>query len=255
MLIDTHAHLLDARFDEDRENAVLRAGEAGVKLLIEVGCERGDWAGAVEFAEGHDNIWCVLGIHPQNAGEARGEDFTALEGLLASKKIVGIGETGLDFHYRETAPEIQERIFISHMELAEKTGKPLVIHCREAYPELMRLLAPRYSGQKLAGVVHCFSGTPGDAEKLAKMGFMIGIDGPVTYPSATQLKDVVRALPLEHMVIETDSPYLPPQVFRGKRNEPAYAAYVAEEVARIKQLAPGEVAEKTTENAKRLFSI
>jgi TatD DNase family protein len=255
MLIDTHAHLLDTRFDLDRENAIQRADGAGVKFLIEIGCERNQWHGAAEFASKHENIWCVLGIHPQNARDALDEDFKTLESKLSGNKIVGIGETGLDYHYKTTAPEIQEKAFIRHIQLAKKSGKPLVIHCRDAYPELMGILSVRYNGQKLAGVVHCFSGTPEDAVKLVSMGFMLGIDGPVTYPSAARLKNVVKDIPLEKLVIETDSPYLPPQNFRGKRNEPAYAAYVAEEISKIKNVSLETVSEVTTLNAKRLFSI
>jgi len=255
MLIDTHAHLLDARFDPDREIAVQRVEKAGVKFLIEVGCERDDWDGAADFAGRHENIWCVLGIHPQNAKDAREEDFTALEGRLAGKKIVGIGETGLDYHHKDSEPDIQEKIFIRHIQLAEKSGKPLVIHCREAYPELMSILAPRFNGQKLAGVVHCFSGGVDDALKLVSMGFMLGIDGPVTYPSAAMLKNVVREIPLDKLVLETDSPYLPPQIFRGARNEPSYTVHVAQEIARIKNVSFETVSEVTTQNAKRLFSL
>lgn len=255
MLIDSHAHLLDPRFDADREGVLTNAVSNGVCAVIESGCEENEWGKALEFARGHDKVFCALGIHPQEAGKVSEGTFITLEKLLAGPKVVAVGETGLDYYHKYAGVEQQKDVFLKHVELAVKTGKPLVIHCRDAYADLMPLLEQNSGRLAKPGLIHCFSGTPEQAGRLVELGFLLGIDGPVTYPAARNLKETVREIALEKLVLETDCPYLPPQAYRGKRNEPAYLKYIAEEIAMIKQVALETVEETTTLNAKELFSL
>ncbi|MHB9155794.1 MAG: TatD family hydrolase [Endomicrobiales bacterium] len=253
--IDTHAHLSDKRFDGDRPEALGRARDAGVTRIIEVGCEEKDWERTLALCDGNPGVYCILGIHPQEAKAVSPETFRKLETLAkSSAKVVGIGETGLDYHYEYSPRDVQKQAFLRHAGLAGELNKPLVIHCRNAYPDLIELLRTMPEGL-LRGVVHCFSGNPEEAQELTRRGFLIGIDGPLSYPNAAKLRRVVEQLPLEAMLLETDSPYLAPQAHRGTRNEPSYVPLIAQEIARVKGISLGTVAETTTARAERLFGI
>lgn len=255
-MIDTHAHILDNRFDGDRNAALTRARAAGVDVIIEVGCAPDQWQKALDFTARHPSTACLLGIHPQDAAAADAAALQALEQLCARDAVAGIGETGLDYHF-ETAPRArQQEAFLRHIAIARKLGKPLCIHCREAYPDMLHILARECSVPgTLTGVVHCFSGSLADARAVAERGFLLGIDGPVTYPSAKHLKEAVAALPLESLILETDCPYLPPQQYRGQRNEPSYLPLIVREVARVKNISPETVDAVTTATARRLFRL
>lgn len=255
-MIDTHAHILDERFDDDRDAALTRARAAGVDVIIEVGCAPDQWQKALDFAGRHPGIACLLGIHPQDAAAADEAALNTLEQLCARNAVAGIGETGLDYHF-ETAPRArQQESFLRHIAIARKLSKPLCIHCREAYPDMLAILARECSRPgTLTGVVHCFSGSLAEARSLTDMGFLLGIDGPVTYPSAKTLKEAVAAMPLASLILETDCPYLPPQEYRGQRNEPAYLPLIAREVARLKNISPETVESVTTATARRLFRL
>jgi len=253
MYIDTHAHLMDTRFDGDRDNVMLRAAAQGVRAIIEISCEPDHWQTAIAFAETHPSISVVLGVHPQDARLSSDSVLKRLEDLARHPKVAGIGETGLDYHYENSPRSVQKDVFLKTLDIALRAGKPVVIHCREAYADLIELLSP--PRVLPPGVIHCFSGTPSEAGQLAGMGFYIGIDGPVTYPKAHGLKDVVRATVLEKLVLETDSPYLPPQGYRGQRNEPAYLPLIAQEIAGIKGIPVEEVARVTGDNAAALFKL
>jgi TatD DNase family protein len=255
MLIDSHAHLLDPRFDADRDQVIMSALSSGISFIIESGCEENEWDKVIELCRSNNHVYCALGIHPHEAKTATDAAFAALEKKLGDPKAVAVGETGLDYFYKHSDPEVQKQVFLKHIDLAVKTGKPLVIHCRDAYVDMLPLLKSNSGRLRKPGLIHCFSGTPAEAKVLIGMGFLLGIDGPVTYPTARNLKDTVREIPLEKLVLETDCPYLPPQSYRGKRNEPAYLACVAEEIAMIKQVALETVEEVTTSNARELFSI
>lgn len=255
-MIDTHAHILDERFNGDRDAAVARARAAGVDVIIEVGCAPDQWQNALDFAARQPGIACLLGIHPQDAAAADEAAMDTLEELCSRDAVAGIGETGLDYHF-ETAPRArQQEAFLQHIALARRLNKPLCIHCREAYPDMMEILARECSRPgSLTGVVHCFSGSLAHARALTDMGFLLGIDGPVTYPSAKILKEAVAAMPLESLMLETDCPYLPPQEYRGQRNEPAYLPLIAREVSRLKNISSETVHAVTTANARRLFRL
>ncbi|MBN1823753.1 MAG: TatD family hydrolase [Endomicrobiales bacterium] len=253
MFIDTHTHLLDPRFDKDRKETIERAVAAGIAHIIETGWGPDIWEKTLEFAQSSEKVWCVLGLHPQDARKMDARQYDELDLMLSEKKVVGIGETGLDYHYMNSPKEKQKEVFLMHVELSRKHAKPLVIHCRDAYADLIEILEKhRLPG---GGVIHCFSGSRGDAEKLIELGCYIGVDGPVTYPNASALKDSVKNIPLDRILLETDCPYLPPQDFRGKRNEPSYIVKIAEAVAGLKCTDAAKIAEATSINAKLLFSM
>ena len=251
MLIDTHAHLTDERFDQDRTEVIKRAKTAGVSKIIEIACEPQYWQKALDLAAENDGIYCALGIHPQDARLCEPNVLEDLERFARLPGTVAIGETGLDYYHENSPRQKQREVFIKHIELSLKIDKPIIIHCREAYPDLMDIL----KGMKFRGVVHCFSGSTKDAEKLIEMGFYIGIDGPVTYPRAEELRKTAEALPPERILIETDSPYLPPQLFRGKRNEPSYILCIAEEISKIKSIEFKALLEIINHNTQLLFRL
>lgn len=253
MYIDTHCHLLDSRFDKDREGAILRLFEAKVELLIEISCEIEKWKSAIDFACVNPHIYVAVGIHPQDAKTASEKSFIELENIAKSDKVAAIGETGLDYYYENSPRDVQQDVFMRHIDLSVNINKPLVIHCRDAYKDLIAILNAQTKLPK--GVIHCFSGTPDDAKQLIDLGFYIGIDGPVTYPNAKILRKTVENMPLEKFLLETDSPYLPPQARRGERNEPCYLPLIAEEISKIKNISIEKVSQVTTENARRLFNI
>ncbi|MCX5778887.1 MAG: TatD family hydrolase [Elusimicrobia bacterium] len=255
-MIETHAHLLDEKFDLDRDTTIARARTAGVDAIIEVGCEPANWQKTIAFAVAHKNISCVLGIHPQETIAAEPAVLDTLKNLCTHQKVVGVGETGLDYHFETSPRDMQKEVFIHHMDIARSLKKPLVIHCREAYRDLHDILTGQCSKPgSFFGVIHCFSGTLFDARELTDMGFLLGIDGPVTYPSARNLKEVVTAIPLESLVIETDCPYLPPQEYRGQRNEPSYLPLIAREIAHLKNIPAETVTAATTIAARTLFAL
>ncbi|HBU69621.1 MAG TPA: hypothetical protein DEE98_04470 [Elusimicrobia bacterium] len=254
MHTDTHCHLLDSRFDSDRADALTRARAAGVSAIIEVACMPGQWEKAVEFCRANGFMRCVLGIHPQDAKLANEKNLADLKHLAAAPEVTGIGETGFDFYYENSPRETQKKVFISHINIAREINKPLVVHCRDAYKELIDTL--KSSGaNNCRGVIHCFSGDLNDALALLDMGFYLGIDGPVTYPKAAALKDIVRQISLDRIVVETDSPYLPPQKFRGQRNEPAYLEHIIREIASLRDIPFELAAAVVSRNASKLFGI
>lgn len=253
MYIDSHCHLGDERFDADRAAALERARAAGVELFLEVGCAPENWDAALKLADEIPDVRCIIGLHPQEAKLMTPALFEQVSALCAQPVVVGIGETGLDYHYETSPRETQKAVFLQHIDLARSLNKPLSIHCREAYPDLFSLLAAHPGPWR--GVIHCFSGTPDDAERLVAMGFHIGIDGPVSYPTAKSLRETVARIPLERILLETDCPYLPPQEFRGKRNEPAYLGLIAQAVANARGITIDEVAAAATRATRELFSL
>jgi TatD DNase family protein len=251
MLIDTHAHLTDARFDTDRAETIKRAKDAGISNIIEIACDPQKWDKALKLSKDNPGIYCALGLHPQDAKLYTPELFAQLEQLVKDPTVVALGETGFDYHYENSPRNTQNEVFIRHIEISVKTGKPLVIHCREAYPDLIGIL----KNYNCRGTIHCFSGSVAEALELVTLGYYLGIDGPLTYPKSEILREVVKQIPLDRLVIETDSPYLPPQSFRGKRNEPYYIEHIAKEIARIKNIGLDAVGSATTANAVALFNL
>ncbi|MFQ5441312.1 MAG: TatD family hydrolase [Thermodesulfobacteriota bacterium] len=266
LLIDTHAHLDDARFDSDRDAVIERASAAGVKEIITVGCwdrEKG-FSGIERILEEYGFIYGALGVHPHDAKDALDNDsdepFDLIKDLALNKrfdgksKIVGLGETGLDYHYENSPKEAQKKVFRRHINLARELNLPLIIHSREAEGETLAILGEE-GAEDVGGVFHCFSGSPQMAAKALKMGFYLSFTGVVTFPKATSLVEAIKKIPVEKMLLETDCPYLAPVPERGKRNEPAFLVHTALKIAELKGLSPGDVARITTQNAGELFGI
>ena len=256
MIIDTHAHLSDERFDADREQVIERAMSGGIGVIIEIACEPSSWGKAFALMERYPDIKGAVGIHPQEAGKVTDALWEELEQRLKHPSIVALGETGLDYHYEYAPRETQKDVFIRHLSLSGSSGKPLSLHVRDAWDDALAILDEhQHDFGPYRGVIHCFSGTIEQARRVIDLGFMVGVDGPLTYPRSEALRETVRQIPTEALLLETDAPYLAPQPFRGKRNEPFYVRSTLEELARIKGTPPDNAAAITTENAKRLFNI
>lgn len=259
MLVDSHAHLDQPEFDKDRDALVARAVEAGVGRIIAVGLNVASSRRSIELAEKYPVVYATVGLHPGEAGDYSPALVGELGNLATHPKVVAIGETGLDFYRQRASRQAQELVFRKQLHLASELGLPVVIHDREAHDQIIDILEEWTSGDGKSlvhkGVMHCFSGDTAMAQKITRMGFLVSIAGPVTYPNAGRLVRVVQDLPLSSMVVETDCPFLAPQSFRGKRNEPAYVRSVAERIAQIKSCDFERVAIDTTESARRLFGL
>lgn len=264
MLTDTHSHIYAEEFDADRDDVVARAKQAGVGLILLPAIDNESYDRQEALAASRPDLFRqMMGLHPTSVGENYRSDLELAHDKLLSNpdKYIGIGEVGLDFYWDTTYRRQQIEALELQTGWAQELGKPIVLHLRngkdggadtDAYAEAFRLLERcAYRGR---GIMHCFSGTMADAERAAELGFLIGIGGSLTYKKST-LPDIVRALPLENIVLETDSPYLAPVPYRGRRNESAYVSIVAQKVAEIKGLSPDEVAAATTTNACQLFAI
>ncbi len=258
-LVDSHTHLDFPEFDPDREEVLKRAWEAGVRLIVNAGTDVESSLASISLAERYPFIYASVGLHPHDASSLDGKARQALEELARHPRVVAIGETGLDY-YRNLSPKgAQREAFAFHLDLARRTGKPVIIHSREAHQETMDFLKEfaRNPG-KLSppyGVMHCFSGSLEMAREAVELGFFISVAGPLTFQNARKLPAVVREIPIEFLLIETDCPYLAPHPLRGRRNEPAYVRLVAEAVAEIKGLSPEEVGRRMLENAVKLFRL
>jgi TatD DNase family protein len=254
---DTHVHLSDAQFDWDRDIAIERATVAGVSGMVEIADGPPEWEKAQALSEANlKNIWWAAGLHPYYADLATPDVWKKLKNLAHHPRFVAIGEVGLDYAKATVPPEMQKKTLRSAIEVSLQVNKPLIIHCRNAYEDLHPILKDFFYGtERCPGVVHCFSGTQSDADKLIAMGFYLGVDGPLTYPSANDLRAVMTNVPLSRIVLETDSPYLPPQSRRGKRNEPMHVVSVGEKLAEIRGKSPMEIAKETRANALYLYGI
>ena len=255
MFIDTHAHLNARQFAEDADSVIENARQNGISSMIVVGFDRETIAKAIELAEKHEAIYAAIGWHPVDAVTCTDTDLLWIEELaLSSDLVVAIGEIGLDYYWDTSSPEIQETIFRKQIRLAKKLDLPIVIHNRDATEDLVRVLKEEDAGV-VGGVMHCFSGSVETVQQCLDMGFYISIAGPVTFKNAKKLKDVAQYVPIDRLVLETDCPYLTPEPFRGKRNEPAYVRYIAEEIARLRGISVAALAEATTANAQRIFKL
>jgi TatD DNase family protein len=256
-LIDSHAHIDFPQFAEDREAMLGRACAAGVTTLLAIGTGPGPEKldAALHFAEQHDWIYATVGIHPHEAQEVAPQHLDGLSKLAKHPRVIAWGEIGLDYFYDHSPREGQQKVFCDQMMLAQQAKLPIIIHCRDAWTDCLNMLEKHWKATGLGGILHCFTSTLEDAKRGIDMGFLISFAGNSTYPKAQNLRDVAKALPLEKMLIETDSPYLAPQAHRGKRNEPAYVAEVARTLASVRDLSPDEVAAATSENFRRLFRL
>jgi len=250
--IDTHCHMEMKEFDRDRDEVLARSREAGIESLITIGSDLEGTLKGIALAEQRDGIYCSVGIHPHDAKDFTAETYRHLKDLARKTKVVAIGETGLDFHYDHSPRDVQRKVFEQHLLLAGESGLPVVIHCREASSETLQIV--RDSGVT-SGVFHCFSGDRAMAEQVMALGFCISLAGPVTFRKAQDLHKLARVVPDDYLLIETDAPYLTPEPFRGKRNEPAYLVYTAKKISELRGVSLQDIARITTLNAKRLFRI
>jgi TatD DNase family protein len=259
-LIDTHSHIHDGAFDADRDAAIDRARAAGVEYILTLGVHLADSRRAVELAERHDCVLAAAGVHPHDAAEAAEADLDALEKMAGHPRVAVVGEIGLDF-YRNLSPrEAQLRVLRRQLQTAERTGKAVAVHCREAEPDMFGVLS-EWSGRmggslrdgRPLGVMHYFSGDTELASGYIGLGFLISVHTSVTHPRAERLREVARTAPLGALVVETDSPYGAPQSVRGKRNEPVYVAEASAKIAELRAMDAAEVARITTDNALRLL--
>jgi TatD DNase family protein len=253
MTIDSHAHLEMEAFDGDREAVIGRAAAAGLTAIITVGTTLPDCEKAVSLAGFYPLVHAAVGIHPHEVKGIEAGTCNALRILAGQAKVVAIGEIGLDFFYDFSPREIQLRWFSEQLDLAEELDLPVIIHDREAHAETLAILRQRKG--RLRGVLHCFSGDPVMARECIELGLHLSVAGPVTYRKADQLRAVAREIPAERLLIETDAPYLAPQPYRGKRNEPAYVVETARYLAEIRGMAAGELERVTEQNARRLFGL
>ena len=250
MLVDSHCHLDFSDFAAEREAIIARARSAGVETMLTISTRLDEFGEVLAIAEAHDGIWCSVGAHPHEAKDHAALAPQQLVALTAHPKVVGIGETGLDFHYDLIPRDIQEQVFRAHIAASHKTGLPLVIHARDADREVAQILD---EARPPPGVMHCFSSGRTLADAALALGFYISISGIVTFRNAEELRAIVRNLPLDRLLVETDAPYLAPVPYRGKRNEPAFVAATAAAVAGLKGIELQHLAEMTSANFFRLF--
>jgi len=257
-IVDTHAHLDMAPFNKDRNEVIARALDSGVGTIVTVGIDLESSQRAIELAESHSEVLAAVGFHPNDAAGVRESDIDNLAGIANHSRVVAIGETGLDF-YRDKSPrEVQLRVLKWQLELAVKLDLPVIIHCRQADRDMLALLrnwtsSHKRPGGKPVGVIHCFSGDIDTARQYLDMGFFISLGAYIGYPSLIHMRSVIKSLPPDRLVVETDSPFLPPQSHRGKRNEPAYLPLTVRLLADIRQVSPETIARETTRNARYLF--
>ncbi|WP_282142419.1 TatD family hydrolase [Cytobacillus oceanisediminis] len=254
MFFDTHAHLNAEQYNEDLQEVIDRALDEGISNIVVVGFDRPTIEKAMELTEKYDFIYASVGWHPVDAIDMTEDDLQWIEELSSHPKVVALGEMGLDYYWDKSPKDIQQEVFRKQIRLAKKVKLPIVIHNRDATADIVEILKEEGAGE-VGGIMHCFSGSPEIAKECVDMNFFISLGGPVTFKNAKKPKEVADVIPLEKLLIETDCPYLTPHPFRGKRNEPSYVKLVAEQIAQIKGLSVEEVAQATTENAKKLFGI
>ncbi len=267
MYVDSHAHLEGGKFDADREAMLARAKEAGVEsiLLIGSGTGPGTYDCAINLAEQrHENapeLFATLGVHPHEASLAGESDYSEMEKLARNAKIIAWGEIGLDYYYDHSPRDVQKRVFIRQMELARAAKLPIVIHCRpsdnseNAWHDTLALIREHWSPSGIGGVLHCFTGELHHMRAALEMGFVISFAGNVTFPKAVNIHEAAKQCPLERMFVETDSPFLAPVPYRGKRNEPAFVIETARYIAELRGIAVQELAASTSGNFKRFFRL
>ena len=253
-LFDTHAHLHFPGFDEDRDAVLARARAAGVRRMVTIGTDGETSRAALALADRHPDVWATAGVHPHDAAESDEAAQAEVERIAAERRVVAIGEIGLDFFRNLSPPETQERVLRRFLALARRLRKPVVLHCRDAHAEILALLGEERVAD-VGGIMHCFSGDVAIARRCLDLGLLISLAGPVTYPNARALPDVARFVPGDRLVVETDCPFLPPQGYRGKRNEPAYLTITAARVAELRGEPLDDLAARTTANACRLFGV
>jgi TatD DNase family protein len=255
MLVDSHCHLDFPDFAADLDGTVERARAAGVGLMLTIGTKLSQFAGVLAVAERYPDVWCSVGVHPHEAA-SEGVDATTVRLLELARhpKVVGFGETGLDFYYEHSPRDAQERVFRAHIAAAREAGLPLIVHTRDADEPTGAILAEEMASGRFTGLLHCFSSGPELAERAVGLGLHISLSGIVTFKKSDQLRAIAAKIPDDQLLVETDAPYLAPVPVRGKRNEPAFVAHTAAKVAETRGVAPSALAQTTTENFLRLFA-
>ncbi len=253
-LFDTHAHLHFPEFAGDLAEVLARARAAGVRRTLTVGSDVETSRAAVALAAREADVWASVGVHPHDAGEADAAALAEIERLAGAPRVVAIGECGLDFFRNLSPREAQERCFRAQLGLARRVGKPVIVHCRDAHEETLAILAEEGVGEP-GGIMHCFSGDVALARRCLDLGLLISLAGPVTYPKARALPDVATFVPANRLGVETDCPFLPPQPYRGKRNEPAWVAITAARVAELRGEPLESLAARMAENARTLLGV
>ena len=254
MLIDTHCHLDFKAFEHDSDEVLRRAASEGVGLIINVGSSLEGTLRSIELAEKNDFIYAAAGIHPHDADKIKQSDWELFKRYLDRPKVCAVGEIGLDYYKNISSKDNQKKLFIRSLEEARKKALPVIIHNRDAHRDVLSILKDTMGGA-IKGVMHCFSGDEVVLKECLDLEMFVSFTCNLTFKNASRLREVARLVPMDRLLLETDAPFLAPQVFRGHRNEPAYVKYLAEEIARLKGLALDEVARITTENAKRLFGL
>jgi TatD DNase family protein len=257
MHVDSHAHLDDPDFNADREAVIERARAAGLRYLLAVGGGTGpdNLEAPVALAERHDWIYATVGVHPHDARHFTEPHAGQIRKLAQHPRVVGIGEIGLDYHYDNSPREVQKRVLLWQLELAREAGLPIVIHCRDAWPDLTEIIQAHWKSNGLGGILHCFSGSRQDAVKFLNWGFQVSFAGNVTYKKAESLREAAREIPVDRLLTETDCPYLAPVPYRGKRNEPAFVLEVARTLAALRNLGVEELGEIVARNFERFFDL
>ncbi len=251
-LVDTHCHLDFDRFDEDRDAVLARALEAGVVTIINPGVDFESSRRALALAAAHPEVYAAVGLHPNSCGELSAAQIDELRALAGAPRVVAIGEVGIDYYWNKFPPEAQRRGFAAQLALAGELGLPVIVHNRDAHEDTLAVMEEHGRGTI---VLHSFSGNAGHARRALAAGAYLGVTGAITYPKAHELRRAIGQAPLERLLIETDAPFLPPQPRRGKRNEPAWVAWVAEKIAEVKEISLQAVAEATAANAERVFKF
>ncbi|MCR2044232.1 TatD family hydrolase [Anaerosalibacter massiliensis] len=255
MLIDSHAHLDDKRFNKDRDRLIKSLEENDISLVINIGADISTSIKSVKLAEEYENIYAAVGVHPHSAKEMDDSTIEVLRAFANRDKVVAIGEIGLDFHYDNSPRDIQRKRFIEQIKLAKELDMPIVVHSRDADQETFDIIKEEAADGKLRGVLHCYSGSAEMAKDYVDLGFYISLAGPVTFKNARKPREVAKTVPIDRLLVETDSPYLTPEPHRGKRNEPLYVRHVASMIAEIRGMSFEDVGRITSENTKKLFNI
>ena len=254
-LIDSHCHLDSAEFDGDRDEVIQRALDSGVEHMVAIGTGGGppDLEAGIRLAERYAAFYATVGVHPHDAAKASQTDLRRLEELLSHPKVIALGEIGLDYHYDFSPRETQKSIFIEQMNIAVAARKPIVIHTREAWDDTLALIEKYWAPSGVAGIMHCFSGGPAEAQRALELGFYLSFGGIVTFPKAVEVQAAAGQAPADRILVETDAPYLAPVPKRGQRNEPALVAHTARKLAELRGESFEEISRTTSENFRRLI--
>ena len=258
MIFDTHAHYDDSAYDGDRPVILRKVFDSGVGCIVNIGADIASSEAAVKLAEEHERIYAAVGIHPESVGEADDAGIEALRGLIkSSKRIKAVGEIGIDLHYDKDSLEQQKEAFIRQWDLADEFGLPVVIHSRDAAQVTFDIIKERFAGtgKPLKAVMHCYSYEKEQALLYVKMGLYIGVGGVLTFKNGRKLREAVREIPMDRILLETDCPYLAPEPFRGKRNDSSYIKYVVEELAELRGISVEEAEDITYANAQRFYGL